>query len=140
MGLNVGGVIVGSNNNRVKENLVSGNGYSNPSENDFGIAVRFRNNNLIEKNTVVGNTVGIRLGGAVVGNVVIENTAVGNPPIQISNSFPATAALRADIRNLSPAGANAFEKNFRLTYIGPGSAPCPNFPADGDDGEDDDRN
>ena len=61
VGLNVGGVIVGSNNNRVKENLVSGNGYSNPSENDFGIAVGFGNNNLIEKNAVVRNTVGIRL-------------------------------------------------------------------------------
>ena len=127
--LNVGGgVLVGSDNNRIKENLVSGNGYSNPSENDFGIAVAFGNNNLIEKNTVVGNTIGIRLGAAVVGNVVIENIAVGNPPIQISNSFPATAALRADIRNLSPAGANAFEKNVCLTYIGPGPAPCPNFP------------
>lgn len=129
VGLNIGGgVIVGSNNNRVKENLVSGNGYSNPNENDFGIAVGLGNNNLIEKNVVVGNTRGIVIGGAVVGNVIIENVVVGNPPIQVSNSFPATAAIRADIRNLSPAGANAFEKNFCLTYVGPGPAPCPNFP------------
>ena len=128
VGLNIGGVIVGSSNNRVKENLVSGNGYSNPNENDFGIAVALGNNNLIEKNTSVGNTTGIRIGAAVTGNVIIGNVVVGNPPIQVSNSFPATAALRADIRNLSPAGANTFEKNFCLTYVGAGPAPCPNFP------------
>ena len=128
VGLNVGGVIVGSNNNLVKANLVAGNGYSNPSENDFGILVGLGNNNLIEKNTVVGNTIGIRIGAAVVGNVVTENVAVGNPPIQVSNSFPATAALRADIRDSSPSGANTFDKNFCLTYIGAGPAPCPNFP------------
>jgi parallel beta-helix repeat protein len=126
--LNVGGVLVGSNSNRIKNNLVSGNGYSSANENDFGIALNSGNNNLVEKNTVVGNTVGIRIGPTVVGNVVIENVVVGNPPIQVSNSFPATAALRADIRNLSPAGANSFEKNYCLTYIGPGPAPCPNFP------------
>jgi hypothetical protein len=131
--LTIGGVLVGSDNNRIRNNLISGNGYSNPTENDFGIAVAVGNNNLIEKNTVVGNTIGIRIGaGAVsspnVGNVIIENIAVGNPPIQVSNSFPATAALRADIRNLSAPGANTFEKNFCLTYIGPEPAPCPNFP------------
>lgn len=103
MGLNVGGVIVGSNNNRVEENLVSGNGYSNPSENDFGIAVGFGNNNLIEKNAVVRNTVGIRLGGAVVGNVVIENTAVGNRRFKSQTRSPqplldrARALISADI-------------------------------------------
>ena len=128
VGLLVGGVLTGSNNNRVKNNLITGNGYSNPSENDFGILVGIGNNNLIEKNTSVGNTVGIRVGPTAVGNVIIENVAVGNPPIQISNSFPATAALRADIRDQSPAGANSFEKNYCLTYIGPGPALCPNVP------------
>jgi hypothetical protein len=128
VGLLVGGVLTGSNNNRVKNNLITGNGYSNPSENDFGILVGIGNNNLIEKNTSVGNTVGIRVGPTAVRNVIIENVVVGNPPIQISNSFPATAALRADIRDQSPAGANSFEKNYCLTYIGPGPALCPNFP------------
>jgi len=128
VGLLVGGVLTGSNNNRVKNNLITGNGYSNPSENDFGILVGIGNNNLIEKNTSVGNTVGIRVGPTAVGNVIIENVVVGNPPIQISNSFPATAALRADIRDQSPAGANSFEKNYCLTYIGPGPALCPNVP------------
>jgi parallel beta-helix repeat protein len=145
VGLTVGGVLVGSNNNRVKNNLVSGNGYSNPSENDFGILIGLGNNNLIEKNTVVGNTIGIRIGAMVVGTVIIKNVVVGNPPIQVSNSFPATAALRADIRNQSPAGANTFEKNFCLTYIGAGPAPCPNFPGprrgdDDDDNDDEDDN
>lgn len=127
VGLVVGGVLVGSNNNRIKENLISGNGYSNPSENDFGILIGIGNNNLIENNTVVGNTVGIRVGPTASGNVISENVAVGNPPIQVSNSFPATGALRADIRNQSPSGANTFEKNFCVTYIGPDPAPCPNL-------------
>jgi len=121
--LNVGGVLVGSNNNTIRYNLVSGKGYSGPPENDFGIAVAFGDHNLIEKNTVVGNTTGIRLGGTVVGNLVTENVVVGNPPIQVSNSFPGGA----DIRNLSPAAANTFERNFCLTYLGAGPTPCPNF-------------
>lgn len=125
VGLLVDGVLVGSHNNRIKENLISGNGYSNPSENDFGILVGIGNNNLIEKNTVVGNTIGIRVGPTAVDNVISENVAAGNPPIQVSNSFPGTAALRADIKNQSPAGANTFEKNYCLTSIGPDVA-CPN--------------
>jgi parallel beta-helix repeat protein len=130
----VGGVSIGSNSNRIKNNLVSGNGYSNTgateneTENDFGILVAGGKNNLITQNTVAGNTIGIRLGAAALGNLISENVVVGNPPIQVSNSFPATAAFRADIRNLSPAGANTFTKNFCLTYIGAGPAPCPNFP------------
>ena len=136
---------VGSDNNRIKNNLVSGNGYSNigatpnANENDFGIFVAGGNNNLITKNTVAGNTTGIRINVNVVGNVITGNVVVGNPPIQVSNSFPATAAFRADIRNLSPAGTNTFKKNSCLTYIGAGPAPCPNFPRGrGDDGNDDD--
>lgn len=125
--LNVGGMLVGSHNNRIRSNLVSGNGYSDPTENDFGIAVQFGENNLIENNTVVGNANGIRVGAAAVGNVVRVNVVVGNPPIQVSNSFPATVAIRADIRNLSPAGANTFERNFCLTYVGAGPTPCTNF-------------
>ena len=128
---------VGSDNNRIKNNLVSGNGYSNTSanpltpnvnENDFGIFVAGGNNNLIKKNTVVGNTTGIRINMVVVGNLIIENVVVGNPPIQVSNSFPATAAFRADIRNLSPAGANTFKENFCLTYLGSWTGSLSQFP------------
>jgi len=122
--LNVAGVLVRSNHNRIRFNLVSGNGYSDPTENDFGIAVNGGDHNLVEKNTVVGNANGIRIGPTAAGNVVKENVVVGNPPIQVSNSFPLTVAIRADIKNLSPAGANTFERNACLTYVGVGPTPC----------------
>lgn len=144
VGLTVGGVFVGgSNNNRVKNNLIGANGYSNSTENDFGILIGAGSNNLIEKNSVVGNTVGIDIGPGPavapnVGNVIVKNVALGNPPIQVSNSFPATAALRADIRNRSAAGANKFKKNVCLTYIGPAPSLCPNLSNGSDDDDDDD--
>lgn len=117
--------------NRIRRNVTGGNGYVQPLmgtpiqiENDFGIGLlNGANDNEVEENVVVGNTNGIRLVPTVTGNVVRENIVLGNPPLQVSNSFPTSTGV--DIRNLAPAGANAFEDNTCATSI---NAPCPNFP------------
>lgn len=112
-----------SNNNRIRRNETSGNGYAGVPgvvpDNDFGIGIlQASTNNLIEENTAVGNTKGILLGPATSGNVVRRNVMVGNPPIQISNSFPGNTITAVDIRNIAPAGANTFEDNLCVTFSG----------------------
>lgn len=52
--------------------------------------------------------------------VVRENTVVGNPPIQTSNTRPDVRGL--DIVNLAPTGATTFERNLCLSAV---NAPCP---------------
>lgn len=52
--------------------------------------------------------------------VVRENTVVGNPPIQTSNTRPDVRGL--DIVNLAPMGATTFERNLCLSAM---NAPCP---------------
>jgi parallel beta-helix repeat protein len=131
-----GGIAVtnDSNNNRIMRNEVSGNGYADPpGAPDFGIGIlNGSSNNVVKENSAVGNANGILIGAASggfgnpSGNIVRENIIVGNPPIQVSNSFPAFTGV--DIRDLSPSGANTFENNLCLTYSGAGPAPCPNTP------------
>ncbi len=129
-----GGIeLVFSDNNRIRGNEASGNGYAGVPgavpDNDFGIALLFASNgNLIEKNSVVGNTNGIRINAGNNNNVVRRNLVVGNPPIQISNSFP--FGLGVDILNLSPLGANnTFEENLCVTFSGAFvTDPCSSLP------------
>src|SRR5262249_33170900 len=123
-----GGINASTNNNRVRRNEVSGNGYVLGStaasfNNDFGINIG-GTENLIEENTAVGNTNGIRLPRPAHENVVRRNIVTGNPPIQVSVSFGAFGG--ADIRDLSPATVdrNTFEDNLCLTSNVSGL--CPN--------------
>ena len=52
----------------------------------------------------------------------------GNPPVQVSRDHG--AGIGFDVRDLAPAGMNAFEDNLCLTYSGAQSpAPCPNLPS-----------
>jgi hypothetical protein len=69
---------------------------------------------------ITGNTNGIFITAGVGRNLVRENTVVGNPAIQTSNTRPEVRAL--DIVNLSPEGQTTFERNKCLTSVG---APCP---------------
>lgn len=78
--------------------------------------------NLIELNSVVGNTNGVYLGPTSKDTLVRQNTIVGNPAIQVGNSVPASRAV--DILNLAPAGANTFERNVCATAV---NAPCPDL-------------
>lgn len=75
---------------------------------------------------VTGNTQGIVVGSGARSTIVRENTAVGNPPIQTSNTRPEMRAL--DIVNLAPPGQTVFERNVCLSAVG---APCPALAAAG---------
>jgi parallel beta-helix repeat protein len=106
-------------NSRVRLNAAYGNGYSEPAD-DFGIGLTgLASGNVIEENTVSGNTHGIRIDAAVRDNVVRDNVAVGNPGIQTSNTRPNVQAV--DILNLAPASATIFERNVCVTSV---NAPC----------------
>ncbi len=76
--------------------------------------------NVIEENTIVGNSNGILLVEGVQGNVFRRNLVVGNPPLQISVDNPATSGV--DIKNLADDGANTFRENICLSSV---NAPCP---------------
>ena len=79
------------------------------------------NNNIVEANTAVGNSNGIVVFPNAGGNQMRQNLAVGNPPIQQSNSVPAGGGV--DIWDQSPPGNNSFLGNMCVTAI---NAPCPN--------------
>ena len=88
---------------------------------DFGIGViGSASGNVLDQNTVTGNTNGSLLGSGTRGTKVRENTVVGNPPIQVGNARPEVQAV--DILNLSPSGQTTFEDNICVTSVG---APCP---------------
>ena len=139
-----GTCILQSDNNRIRRNEYSGNGLASPN-NDFGIGILAGSDgNVIEENSVGGNTNGIWIGAtAGSGNVVRRNIIAGNPPIQLG----VTGGV--DIRDNSPAGTITFKENLCITYQGfATSPPCPNIPKfavrhhpqshDGDDDDEDD--
>ena len=107
-------------NSRVRLNEAHGNGYSDPAD-DFGIGIQGgASGNLIEENSITGNTNGIYINAAVgADNVIRENIAVGNPAIQSAATRPTAQA--ADILNLAPEGRVTFERNACITSVG---APC----------------
>jgi parallel beta-helix repeat protein len=78
------------------------------------------NDNVIEDNTITGNTNGIVLVSGVAGNVIQRNVVVGNPPVQISMTFPAADGV--DIRNGATPGTNTIDDNICLTAV---NAACP---------------
>lgn len=81
------------------------------------------NDNVIEDNTIVGNTNGIVLVAGVEGNIIRRNVVAGNPPVQVSVSFPTDAGV--DIKNLAAPDANTLRNNLCLTSV---NAPCPTLP------------
>ena len=76
--------------------------------------------NVIEDNEVLGNTNGIIVVAGVEGTIIRRNVVAGNPPLQVSNSFPGEQGV--DIRNGATAGATTFKDNICLTGV---NAPCP---------------
>jgi parallel beta-helix repeat protein len=107
-------------NSRVRLNEAHGNGYSEPAD-DFGIGIQGgASGNVIEENTITGNTNGIYIATAAgADNVVRENVAVGNPAIQSAATRPTVQAV--DILNLAPDGRVRFERNACITAV---NAPC----------------
>ena len=114
-------------NSRVRLNQAHANGYTelvNEADSDFGIGVLGAGTgNVVEENTVTGNTNGIILGAGSRETLVRGNTVVGNPAIQVSISHPGVRAV--DILNLAPQGQTTFERNVCLTAV---NAPCPVLP------------
>lgn len=76
--------------------------------------------NVIEDNTVTGNTNGIFLFAGTRETLVRNNTVVGNPAIQVSINRPDVRGV--DILNLAPSGQTTFERNVCVTAV---NAPCP---------------
>jgi len=113
-------------------NVYSGNGAvpstfsSGATYNNFGVGlVGTSKDNLIEKNKIGGNLNGVLIMASTEGgNVIRRNLIAGNPPVQVSNEFG--ASVGADIQDRSTPGANTFEDNRCLTYMGSAEpAPCP---------------
>jgi parallel beta-helix repeat protein len=122
-----GGIcIAGSNDNRVRGNLTSGNGYGLQSVTNFGIALEGpASGNVLEGNTIVGNDNGIYLQPAAANNVISGNRIEGNPAVALPARI--SGFLGYDIRNQAPAGANTFRDNVCATYSGDtstGQIPC----------------
>ena len=101
---------------------------SSPNSNNFGVGLVFTSNdNLVERNRIGGNANGVYLdGNGNKGNIIRRNIIVGNPSAQNSVSFGISSG--ADIQDMSAAGANTFQGNRCLTYVGAAvPAPCPNI-------------
>ena len=75
--------------------------------------------NVIEDNTIIGNTNGIFLAQGVQGNIFRGNLIVGNPPLQEAIDHGPSGG--ADILNMASDGANTFEGNVCGSAI---NAPC----------------
>ena len=73
--------------------------------NNFGIGLIAANDtgNVIEDNTVVGNSNGVFLASGVQGNVIRRNIIVGNPPVQVDVDHASASGV--DIKNLADDGA-----------------------------------
>ena len=136
-----GTCVVNSNNNHIVGNVLGGNGSvcatalcsATPptiaSNNDFGLGFTgTSSDNLIERNTVSGNSNGVLLQAGTSANTIRDNIVAGNPPSQVSRNF---GPIGFDIKDEAAANGarNTFERNWCITYAGPGPSPCPGFPA-----------
>ena len=135
-----GNCLVNSNNNHIMNNLFGGNGSpcaaalcaappTVASNNDFGVGlIGTSSNNLIEQNSITGNANGILIQAGASGNVIRQNIAAGNPPSLVSRLY---GPIGFDIKDeaASNGGRNTFERNWCISYGGPGPSPCPSLPA-----------
>ncbi|MCA1600566.1 MAG: right-handed parallel beta-helix repeat-containing protein [Acidobacteria bacterium] len=135
-----GNCITNSYHNIIRRNQFSGNGsVGPPSNNDFGVGlVGASGGNVIEDNSIGGNTNGILIQAGAVNNVIRRNIIAGNPPGQVSRTFGAAVGFDVkDESTVAGSGArNTIQQNWCVTYSGPGPAPCPNFPGPGPDDDD----
>ena len=134
-----GNCLVNSNNNRIVNGLFGGNGSvcaaalcaappTITSNNDFGMGlIGSSSGNVVENNSLTGNTNGLLIQTGATGNTIRTNIVVGNPPSQLSRTY---GPIGFDIKDEAPTNGarNTFERNWCISYSGPGPSPCPNFP------------
>ena len=134
-----GNCLVNSNNNRIVNGLFGGNGSvcaaalcgappTITSNNDFGMGlIAGSSGNVIENNSLTGNTNGLLIQTGATGNSIRTNVVVGNPPSQLSRTY---GPIGFDIKDEAPVNGarNTFERNWCISYSGPGPSPCPSFP------------
>jgi hypothetical protein len=126
-----GSCIVNSHNNRIRRNHFAGNGSVSNGNNDFGVGlVLSSSGNVIEENSIGGNTNGLLIQAPAANNLVRRNVIAGNPPGQVSRTFGSTIGFDVKDESTVPgSGArNTFEGNSCITYFGPAPAVCPNVP------------
>jgi parallel beta-helix repeat protein len=94
-----GNCLVNSNNNRIVNGLFGGNGSlcaaalcvappTITSNNDFGMGlIAGSAGNLVESNSLTGNTNGLLIQAGAAGNIIRSNIIVGNPPSQLSRTY-----------------------------------------------------
>jgi parallel beta-helix repeat protein len=76
--------------------------------------------NVIDENSVTGNTQGIFIGPGARETILRSNIVIGNPAIQVGSTH--RDVRTADIVNMAPAGQTTFERNVCVTGV---NAPCP---------------
>jgi parallel beta-helix repeat protein len=132
--------LVNSHNNHIVNNLFGGNGSvcaaalcaavpTIASNNDFGVGlIGTSSGNLIEHNSITGNSNGILIQTGASGNTIRQNIAAGNPPSQVSRTY---GPIGFDIKDEAAINGarNTFDRNWCISYAGPGPSPCPSFPA-----------
>ena len=96
-----GNCLVNSNNNHIVNSLFGGNGSvcaaalcaavpTVASNNDFGVGlIGTSSGNLIEDNSISGNSNGILIQTGASGNTIRRNIVAGNPPSQVSRTVRA---------------------------------------------------
>ena len=87
-----------------------------------GLPAAIDTGNIVEENTILGNTNGIFLAPGVKGNFFRGNLVIGNPPVQVSLDNATSSGV--DVKNLADPGANVFEGNVCATSV---NAPCPSI-------------
>ena len=124
-----GTCMINSHNNVIRRNFFAGNGSAANNNNDFGVGlIGNSSGNLIEDNSIGGNGNGVLLQANTSGNLIRLNVMAGNPPSQFSKDYG--ASIGADVKDEATTNGarNTFDRNWCVTYLGPGPAPCTNMP------------
>ncbi len=122
-----GSCLVNSHNNVIRKNFFAGNGSAANNNNDFGVGlIAGSTGNLIEENSIGGNTNGLLIQASASGNVIRLNVIAGNPPSQFSKDY---GAIGWDVKDEATSNSerNTFDRNWCISYAGSAPAPCTNF-------------
>jgi Periplasmic copper-binding protein (NosD) len=122
-----GNCLVNSHNNVIRRNFFGGNGAVANNNNDFGVGlIAGSTGNLIEENSIGGNTNGLLIQATSTGNLIRLNVIAGNPPSQISKDY---GGIGWDVKDEATTNGerNTFDRNWCISYAGPAPAPCTSF-------------